>query len=500
MSSFSKSAPSAVVGLDIGTELIKVAEAKSTKGGVQITALGIVPTPPGAIDNGMIVDTQALGKAVGQVLRESGVKTKQVVSSISGQSSVVVRVIEVPRMTQGELVETMKWEVERHVPFSPTDIQMDFATIEKPTTPPDAPNMEILLAVAQRDAINAHVKTLFAAGLKPLAVDVQPLAIGRPLINIVDGQKPYVAGVINIGASTADVEVFEGDILAFPGPPLPIAGINFTRAISEALGVTLEEAERLKKEYAECDMAVLHGAPQDNMSYDMGTPAPAAPEPTQYDTSYQQADSDFSPFELGTPSTPPPAQPASQTADLSGDDVFDLGGPAATTEFKPTFDLDEPEVSPAPAAGQTFDLDFTPEPAAPADMGAAPMDQQFTPGVDDTFAAPAAPSAPVHDIRWNVINAIAPVLIELATEIRRSLDYYATRYQSHPEVIYLCGGTARMRNLDQFLANELGIPVQVADPVSNLPVHCPRFTPDYLREISPLFPVSIGLALREMLE
>jgi Tfp pilus assembly PilM family ATPase len=57
-----------------------------------------------------------------------------------------------------------------------------------------------------------------------------------------------------------------------------------------------------------------------------------------------------------------------------------------------------------------------------------------------------------------------------------------------------------MRNLDQFLANELGIPVVVADPMTNLTVHCPKYTPQYLREVSPLFPVSIGLAIREMLE
>jgi Tfp pilus assembly PilM family ATPase len=187
----------------------------------------------------------------------------------------------------------------------------------------------------------------------------------------------------------------------------------------------------------------------------------------------------------------------SEGVDISGEDVFDLGGPAETTEFTPAFDLDEPEAGPASA---TFDFDIAGDQApAPADPGAAPMDQPYPADVQDAYAAPAT-SVPVHDIRWSVINAIAPVLIELATEIRRSLDYYATRYQSHPEVIYLCGGTARMRNLDQFLANELGIPVQVADPMANIPVQCPRFTPDYLRDISPLFPVSIGLAMREMLE
>lgn len=508
---FCKSAPSAVVGLDIGTELIKVAEAKLAKDGIRITGLGVMPTPPGAIDNNMITDPKALGTAIKQLLRDSGIRTKHVVSSITGQSSVVVRIIEVPRMTPGELAETMKWEVERHVPFAPTEIQMDFATIEKPNTPPDSQNMEVLLAVAQQDALNDHVRTIFAAGLEPIAIDVQPLAVGRPLIDTVQGQKPYVTAIANIGANTTDVGVFEGDILAFPGPPLPIAGINFTRAISEALGVPMEEAEMLKKEYAEVDISAPQGdAAPDNMggdnggNFDFGAvqesyDTPEVSEPTSYDTSVQQADADFSPFDFGAAETPQP-EPEQAKPDISGEDVFDLGGGQETNNFTPVFDLEEPEVDSAPQASSSFDFDIADD-QPDADQASQPVAGQFEPvpmpiPMQDFGTAEPQPSG---DVRWQVINAITPVLIELATEIRRSIDYYTTRYQIRPEQVFLCGGTARMHNLDKFLANELGIPVVVADPTANLTVQCPSYTPDYLREVSPLFPVSIGLAIREML-
>jgi type IV pilus assembly protein PilM len=367
--------------------------------------------------------------------------------------------------------------------------------------------MEVLLAVAQQDAINAHVQTLLASGLEPIAIDVQPLAVSRALIDVANGTLPYVVGIVNIGATTTDVGVFEGGLLTFPGPPLPIAGVNFTRAISEALGVPIEEAERLKKEYAEVDMSALQGSGMGGgTAYDIGAPAapPApAPEPDSYDTSLQQADSDFSPFAFDTP-VPPPPQAQESKLDISGEDVFDLGGTQETPDFKPTFDLEEPEAGPAPAAPD-LDFDIGGEPLAPpSDAGGQPpAAEPPAPAAQDTYA-PAAQdqyaAAPAQDIRWKVINAIIPVLIELATEIRRSLDYYTTRYQSRPEQIFLCGGTARMRNLDQFLANELGIPVQVADPMANLAVQCPKYTPQYLREVSPIFPVSIGLAIREMLE
>lgn len=496
MSLFGNSTPSSVVGLDIGTELIKVAEAKLSKDGIHITGLGVAPTPAGVVDNSLVVDPQALGAAIKQLLRDSGIRTKHVVSSISGQSSVVVRVIEVPKMTSGELAETMKWEVERHVPFSPTEIQMDFAPIEKPNTPPDAQSMEVLLAVAQQDTVNAHVQTIFAAGLEPIAIDVQPLAVSRPLIDVAVQAQPYIVGIVNIGATTTDVEVFEGGLLAFPGPPLPIAGINFTRAISEALGVPIEEAEMLKKEYAEVNMSVTGGDMGDGTAYDMGYAAPEpAPEPTSHDTSFQQAESDFSPFDFGDGGTPPPPPVEDENKlNISGDDVFDLGGGEESPEFKPAFDLEEPEMGvSAEGIAPTFDIDDDAGLQAAADEYAAdePIQSQ-----DINYA----PAVPPQNIGKQVNDAITPVLMELATEIRRSFDYYTTRYQNRPEVIFLCGGTARMRNLDQFLANELGIPVRIADPMENLNVQCPKYTPDYLRDVSPLFPVSIGLAIREMLE
>ena len=155
------------VGLDIGSSLIKVAELVPGRNGVTVRAMGMAPTPVGAMENNIIVDAQLLGQAVKKLLKEAGVSSKSSVSSVSGQSALVVRVIEVPRMSDSELAETMKWEVERHVPFAANEVIMDFQPIERADTPPDSQNMEVLLAVAQQDMVDRHVEMLMAAGLRP---------------------------------------------------------------------------------------------------------------------------------------------------------------------------------------------------------------------------------------------------------------------------------------------------------------------------------------------
>src|SRR5581483_2052334 len=91
-------------------------------------------------------------------------------------------------MTPQELEETMKWEVERHVPFAPTEAQMAYAPLPIQDTNETNPNMSVLLAVAQVDQINSYVQMLFQAGLDPVAIDIEPLAAGRALLDVKDSQ------------------------------------------------------------------------------------------------------------------------------------------------------------------------------------------------------------------------------------------------------------------------------------------------------------------------
>ncbi len=239
------------VGLDIGSRWIKVAEVVPSRGGVTVRAIGMAPTPEGSMENNVIVDPQLLGDAVKKLLKESGCSSKSSVSSVSGQGALVVRVIEVPKMSDNELAETMRWEVERHVPFAANEVIMDFQVIDRADAPPDAQNMEVLLAVAQQDMIDRHVEMLKAAGLKPSAIDVEPLAAARSLIEL--SPDPYghkTIAVINIGASNTDIGIFRDGVLSFPRT-LPLAGDAMTRAIMPQMGLAEEQAEEMKVRHGE---------------------------------------------------------------------------------------------------------------------------------------------------------------------------------------------------------------------------------------------------------
>ncbi|MBC7809459.1 MAG: type IV pilus assembly protein PilM, partial [Akkermansiaceae bacterium] len=250
------------VGLDIGTATIKAVEVKGAGSNLQVTALGIADTPPGTIQQGLVSDAKTLGAAIKSLLTKSGIRPGRCVSAASGNAGVVVRVIEVPKMTPKDLAETMKWEIERHIPFAANDVEMGYQKIDDPQSDadPNNPNMEVLLAVAQRDMVAEHLKTLEAASLQPFSIDVEPLAIGRALLDLDNtGLGSRNVAVVNIGAANTDVGIYKAGTLRFPRA-VPIAGDNFTRNIADHLGLNMDQAEEEKRQYAAVLMDVLESA------------------------------------------------------------------------------------------------------------------------------------------------------------------------------------------------------------------------------------------------
>lgn len=474
-----------LIGIDIGSQQIKIAELRPGKTGLIVSALGLGPTPLGIIQNSIITDPAAMGSALKQLMRESGITVKRAVGCITGQNAVVIRIIEVPRMTDAELKETMKWEVERHVPFAPSETQLDYQPLT-PRTPEAAsgPNMEVLLAVAQQDAVSNYLDVLFAAGLDPVAVDIEPLAIARAVLDLSNGQ-PVIRGeslpgeydftsppfetvaVVNIGAANTEIAIYQGDQLAFPRS-LPLAGDSLTRAIAEAMQYTMDQAERAKRDYGMVQldrMAVYTGTAYDTEG---GYETPEFGD----DQNFGLDDAADNPFDLN--------------ANLDGD----FG-----TAFRsaPSGRLNEPQddmTRTQPMARRTLNL------ARPVVSDVPPA---FLPPMDDAFGLPPiGGGADENKLRDEIFEAIAPVLQELSAEIRRSLDYYRSRgAQISVDRVLLTGGSAGLTNLAAFLQNELQTPVSVANALEGLTVTSKHFDPAYLATIAPAFTVAVGLAARD---
>jgi type IV pilus assembly protein PilM len=94
----------------------------------------------------------------------------------------------------------------------------------------------------------------------------------------------------------------------------------------------------------------------------------------------------------------------------------------------------------------------------------------------------------------NVLKAASE---SLAIEIGNSLDFFqsTTTYEKVAK-LYLSGGGSKIKDFDIILQQQIGIPVEVANPFKRIQYGGKDFDLEYLREIGPIMAVAVGLASR----
>jgi len=93
-------------------------------------------------------------------------------------------------------------------------------------------------------------------------------------------------------------------------------------------------------------------------------------------------------------------------------------------------------------------------------------------------------------------RALEPFLRNLALEMGRSLDFYASNQPDHPvDWVVLSGGCALLPGITEALEEQLGLQVTIADPFAGMKM--PRQgDARELRQVAPRLMVATGLALR----
>jgi len=242
-----------VIGIDIGSSSVKLVQLKVLKGSYQLLNAGIVPLPPEAIVDNAIMDNASIVDAIKSLITSLGVKTKEVVCSISG-NSVIIRKISLPVMPVEELEDQITWEAEQYIPFDINDVNMDFQILSPDNVDPT--KMLVLLVASKKDIINDYVTVFSEAGMQLSVVDIDSFAVQNAAeINHDFGMEDVLA-LVNIGASVMNINIIKNGTSLFTRD-VQIGGNLYTEEIQKQLSVSSEEAESLKILAAETNNAEL---------------------------------------------------------------------------------------------------------------------------------------------------------------------------------------------------------------------------------------------------
>ena len=186
------------IGLDVGTSAVRALEIELGDTPL-IRRMGQVGLPVGAVVDGEVADVDAVSIALQRLWSEVGFSSKEVRVGMSS-ARVIVRTIEMPRLSHDELMSTIRLQLDDYVPLPAEETVFDVRTMDG--IAPTGPTQQLLLAATHQDAVTPLVMAVLGAHLKVAAVDVIPAALALALTHPEPGQDDRVDMLLSVGAGT----------------------------------------------------------------------------------------------------------------------------------------------------------------------------------------------------------------------------------------------------------------------------------------------------------
>jgi type IV pilus assembly protein PilM len=232
-----------LIGIDIGSDSIKLIKLKGPKGSYEIEYVGIAPLPSEAIVDNTLMNTSAVVDGLKSLFEGLGIQNiKAAASSVSG-NSVIIRKIALSAMSAEALEEEIQWEAEQYIPFDINDVNIDFQMLEPDENDPS--RMFVLLVASKKDIVNDYQSVFIEAGLKLVLVDVDVFAVQNAFEMNYDFEPEEVYALVNIGANMMNLNVVRNGASLFVRD-VQMGGEIFTEELQKKLGVSSEDAEKMK--------------------------------------------------------------------------------------------------------------------------------------------------------------------------------------------------------------------------------------------------------------
>jgi cell division protein FtsA len=255
-----------IVGLDVGTTKICVIVAHKKANG-QIDIIGVGKAASEGLNRGIVVNPQktidSIKVALDQAELNSGIQIKSVSVGIAGhhirciQTSTIIGIQNPDRVIQEE--DIIRLREQASLIKIPSDTQIisvipqeynidgEDGIYESPVgmfgVRLEAKMNIITCLVSSIDDLSNCVRS---CGVEIDDIVLEPIASSYAVLE--EGEKKVGVAMIDIGGGTTDIAVFKKGVLKYTAG-IGIAGSLVTKDIYETLGISEEEAERIKREY-----------------------------------------------------------------------------------------------------------------------------------------------------------------------------------------------------------------------------------------------------------
>jgi type IV pilus assembly protein PilM len=233
------------IGLDIGHDSIKMLQLERVGDSLSVMAAARQSLPPEVRTQ----PQQRMALAadlVKQMFRQGNFHGYGVVACLP-RDILHVKNLRVPQMPVSELPAVVRYEAKNILPFDPVDAQLQFLPAGEVRQGTEI-RQELIVMAARNEDISVFLESLQRCGATVEALDVEACALYRTIDRFIrrreDEQEVYV--LVEVGQQRTQVVIGKGREISFI-KVIELGAKHLHEAVSRKLGITVEEAQALRR-------------------------------------------------------------------------------------------------------------------------------------------------------------------------------------------------------------------------------------------------------------
>jgi len=239
-----------LVGIDIGSKLLKIVLTKETPVGTRLLGIGMAEVAP-PVEKESEEDTQKrISQALKSAIAQVGSRIKKI-TIIANIPSLNIKNISLPAMPEEELKESVKWEMEQNINYPINTATLDFL-ISGETIRAGSKNLELEVVSAQTEEIKKEMEFYSNNQLRIESINISTFCLWNVFQKSNQWKEDDTIALVDIGSKRTTINIFNNNILRFNREIL-FGGDTITDSLARELNIPAHEAEELKIKYGLSD-------------------------------------------------------------------------------------------------------------------------------------------------------------------------------------------------------------------------------------------------------
>jgi len=224
--------------VDVGSYALKAAQIKKTGSNkFKILETKMQKLPRDTITDGIIKDESLLAGEIKNILDQFKKKTDYIITAVPS-NELLIRNIEMPKMDEKEIKESLKWEADEQIPYPVENAAIDFFKVEE-----NENTIKYLISAVKKNNIDNLLAPFKRINRKVSVVNTQPMA----LISLLEyqDQADKITAIIDVGYSATQITIADKKNI-YLSRTIDTGGNQFTETLMEINGEDYQAAEERK--------------------------------------------------------------------------------------------------------------------------------------------------------------------------------------------------------------------------------------------------------------